>query len=339
MRKPNAAKINRQNSCVRLKVGARYQPGFQTHMVRSMTPSSHRVVGSHQQETSRRHAGESPRRRSADRAPAPGFTLIELLVVIAIIAILAGMLLPAMTKAKSAAQAAHCLSNLRQWGITWNIYCEDHNGSFPDGVSVGWSRGDWAYVLRHAYGKKPDLLLCPSATMRWKKYSIREAQTHPDDPRVEDHGGPTTATAFPMADPTSTARPPKSLIASYGENCYVYNPPPGVEEIQERPTVRNWRKLGAARQPTETPIMGDCMWRGGGPHHLLLPPPYNGFWGGSSDEFSHFAMMRHRKGIQLLFFDSSVRNIRVRKLWYLPWNKEFDTAYPYPADFFPPWMR
>ena len=101
-----------------------------------------------------------------------GFTLVELLVVIAIIAILAAMLLPALGKSKGKAQRVACVSNIRQVGLGFLLWAQEHDGKYPwlvnsaDGGSYADPNAWKHFVLVSNELVTPKTLHCPSDKAR-----------------------------------------------------------------------------------------------------------------------------------------------------------------------------
>ena len=274
--------------------------------------------------------------KNAPRSP-PGCTLIEWLVVIAITAILASLLLPAMSKAKLQAQRTQCISNLRQWNVAFNMYCNESRDSMP----MGWyaldanppypaSMGEWSMALRPYININNNVCLCPLATtfrssLGANLWIANNTQTLA--------WGIMGSNQYPVLDWGAPG-----LFSSYGINGWMYNPPLSAEPEGSNPLY--WRKLSAAGPTHAIPVFSDCDYDGSQPSATDPPPPAPGQQS-VTDDMSNFAIPRHDGGrpINVAFLDSSVAPTGLKQLWRLNWSTDFDTSYQDQVNQWPVWMR
>ena len=223
------------------------------------------------------------------------FTLIELLVVIAIIAVLMAVLMPALQRVKKQARAATCLSNLKQWGLIFSMYTEDHGGRFQRGLD---RQHHWTVVLRPYFPGKgtdtTDLYYCPSA------------KRHIDE--INNQWYHDTAWVFNSGM--------GNQYGSYGINGWV-------ETNTRQGEHKHWKERDV-RGAHSIPLFLAANRLDGWPEAWDKPPPEDGVFNfGLGDNMRRFCMDRHNGFVNCLFLDFTVRKVGLKELWRLKWHKEW----------------
>jgi prepilin-type N-terminal cleavage/methylation domain-containing protein/prepilin-type processing-associated H-X9-DG protein len=249
-----------------------------------------------------------------------GFTLVELLVVIAIIALLMGIMLPAMNKARELSRITVCTSNLKQWYLIIASFAEENNGYLWSGSKVtsptNYLGYWWPAQLREKdqNWKTNKIWFCPSA----KKPIYNE--TGLDTGSITHFSAWGIETQAGLASTMTAAGLPQlgvnGICGSYGINGYALN---------MSTWSQNWKTLNV-KGATNVPLFLEAIRYDGWPRETdTAPADARTAWSGGS-EMGRFALDRHKGYIDTLFMDGHARKVGVKELWTLKWHRNFNTA-------------
>jgi len=280
-----------------------------------------------------------------------GFTLVELLVVIGIIAIMIGILLPTLNKARKASKTTVCLSNLRQMGNSWTMYLSEHKGHLPHYIwsksnvpnnasmpasqlnDIIW-RGYW-YGILSDYKVQTSTMLCPEATEPAPDFGSKGFGSAFNAWTGIWQTSKPVGIMLDKSTGLNTTNDSSKLgyrMGSYefNRNCTAGNKPTNPPQPTAKSAAACGTSITALKPAGEVPVFFDSVWVDGndfpnGTPTAQAPPPPNLGGGGASgapsgNDHWRFLIARHGRGINVAFADGHASWVSLEDTFQMKWT-------------------